>query len=477
MNLYEDIIDIVEAPSSEGSFWEEAELGEGVVQSVTESVCPVCLQRIPANRVAYGEDVYLEKDCPQHGFFRTIIWRGSPSFSSWVRPKLPSHPQTPFTNIERGCPHDCGLCPDHRQQPCCVLLDVTQACDLGCPICFADAGKRNPENEPTIADIETWYKNLLLAGGPFNIQFSGGEPSLRDDLPEIIALGKSLGYSFFQLNTNGLRIARDISYLQKLKDAGLCTVYLQFDGTNDEIYQTIRGKALFQEKQQVLENCAKVGLGVVLVPTLVPGVNSQNIGEILRFGMDHSPTVRGVHFQPISYIGRYPTPPQDQNRFTLPEVISAIEEQSQGQIKKESFVPPGGENALCSFHANFILLPNGELKALTHHGSACCCQTPEPAAEGARKSRLVTARHWSAPITENRTPGDIKVLSAWDDLLARATTYKFSISGMVFQDAWNLDLERLKDCYIMQMSREARVIPFCAYNLTNSRGESLYRGK
>jgi uncharacterized radical SAM superfamily Fe-S cluster-containing enzyme len=477
MNLYQDIIDIVDAPVSEGSFIEEAELATGIVQSVTESVCPVCLARIPAKRVAYGEDVYLEKDCPQHGFFRTIIWRGSPSFSAWVRPKLPAFPQNPFTKVEKGCPHDCGLCPEHRQQPCCVLLDVTQACDLGCPICFADAGKRNLEHEPTIAEIETWYRKVLLAGGPFNIQLSGGEPSLRDDLPQIIALGKSLGYSFFQLNTNGLRIAREIEFLQKLKEAGLCTVYLQFDGTNDEIYRSIRGKALFAQKQQAIENCEKVGLGVILVPTLVPGINTQNIGDILRFGIEHSPTVRGVHFQPISYIGRYPTPPKNEDRFTLPEVISAIEAQSQGCIKKESFIPPGGENALCSFHANFILMPDGELKALTHHNSACCCQTPEPAGEGAIKSRLVTARHWSAPKVEYETTGKKKMLGAWDDLLARATTYKFSISGMVFQDAWNLDLERVKDCYIMQMSRDANVIPFCAYNLTNSQGEALYRGK
>jgi len=476
MNLYEDIIDIVDAPGSEESIWEEADLEEGIVQSTTESVCPVCLQRIPANRVAYGDDVYLEKECPQHGFYRTIIWRGTPSFFSWVRPKLPTHPQNPFTNVERGCPYDCGLCSEHRQQPCCVLLDVTQACDLGCPICFADAGKRNLEHEPTLAEIETWYRSLLLAGGPFNIQLSGGEPSLRDDLPEIIALGKSLGYSFFQLNTNGLRIANEIDFLQKLKEAGLCTVYLQFDGTNDEIYKTIRGKALFVEKQQAIENCAKVGLGVILVPTLVPGVNTQNIGEIMRFGLQHSPTVRGVHFQPISYFGRYPTAPKQEARITLPEVISAIADQSLGLIKKESFIPPGGENALCSFHANFILMPNGELKALTQHNSDCGCQPVESAGDGARKSRLVTAQHWSAPKGESSSAGARKILGAWDDLLARANTYKFSVSGMVFQDAWNLDLERLKDCYIMQVSKDAKIIPFCAYNLTNADGEALYRG-
>lgn len=477
MNLYEDIIDIVDAPGMGEITLNEGELSSGSVLSHTESVCPVCLTRIPAARVQYGDEVYLEKTCPQHGFFRTILWRGEPAYSSWVRPKLPASPRNPFTNVERGCPYDCGLCPDHRQQPCCVLLEVTQACDLGCPFCFASAGKGTKKSEPTLSEIETWYRKLLLAGGPFNIQLSGGEPSLRDDLPEIIAMGKSLGFTFFQINTNGLRIAREIDYLKKLKEAGLNTVYLQFDGTRDEIYRKTRGRAIFEQKQQAVENCAKVGLGVVLVPTLVPGVNIDNIGSMIRFALKHSPTVRGVHFQPVSYFGRYPTPPSDEDRITLPEVISAIADQSEGLIKKESFIPPGGENALCSFHANFVLMADGELKALTQHGSSCCCQTPEHAEEGARKSRLITAKHWSAPKIESAATSSKKILGAWDDLLARAQTYTFSVSGMAFQDAWNLDLERLKDCYIMQVGENEKIIPFCAYNLTDVMGNSLYRHK
>jgi hypothetical protein len=145
----------------------------------------------------------------------------------------------------------------------------------------------------------------------------------------------------------------------------------------------------------VIENCARIGLGVILVPTLVPGINIDNVGEIIEFGLKHSPTVRGVHFQPVSYFGRYPTPPRDEDRITIPEVITAIEHQTCGKIKKESFIPPGGENALCSFHANFILMADGELKALTKKKSQLLPNV-EHADEGARKSRLVTAQHWSA---------------------------------------------------------------------------------
>ena len=129
-----------------------------------------------------------------------------------MRPKTPSFPKNPFTEIKQGCPYDCGLCPDHRQQSCCVLLEVTQRCDLRCPVCFADAA-HNPSPDLSLSEIGVWYERLLAAGGPFNIQLSGGEPCVRDDLPEIIRLGRSHGFTFFQLNTNGLRLARDAAYL------------------------------------------------------------------------------------------------------------------------------------------------------------------------------------------------------------------------------------------------------------------------
>jgi uncharacterized radical SAM superfamily Fe-S cluster-containing enzyme len=202
------------------------------VLSATESVCPVCLMRIPAQRVGQGEDVYLRKTCPEHGAFQTILWRGQPAYSGWARPKIPAHPANPLTPIRQGCPLDCGLCPDHRQQTCTALLEVTRRCDLRCPFCFADAGALALP-DPDLGVIEGWYRSLLNASGPCNIQLSGGEPTQRDDLPEIIALGKSLGFSFIQVNTNGLRLARDAAYVKRLRQAGLSSVFLQFDGSQD----------------------------------------------------------------------------------------------------------------------------------------------------------------------------------------------------------------------------------------------------
>jgi 7,8-dihydro-6-hydroxymethylpterin dimethyltransferase len=453
---------------------------EAVVVGITESVCPICLKRIRAERVAEGDRVYLVKTCPEHGHFRAIIWRGQPSYRAWAVPKIAALPPVCGTSVRRGCPFDCGLCPEHRQHSCCVLLEVTQRCNLNCPFCFAESGGRN--RDPDIGEIEGWYRTLLASGGPYNIQLSGGEPTLRDDLPEIIALGRSLGYDFFQLNTNGLRLARDPSYVRSLKKAGLSCVFLQFDGTNDTIYEKLRGTELFEEKKAAIACCAEHQLGVVLVPTLVPGVNTTDIGKIIQFAVARMPVVRGVHFQPISYFGRYPKEPSDDDRITIPEVINEIERQTGGKMQISDFRPPAAENAYCSFHGNFVLMDNGELKTWVMEGQGGCCQ-PQAAAARAKKAQAFVAKRWVAPQSGGKIAGRAKTtecsssinVDSLDAFIDRVEKYTLSISGMAFQDVWNIDLERLQDCFIHVVSPDNRVIPFCAYNLTDKQGKPLHR--
>lgn len=453
--------------------------GKTVVLGVTESVCPQCLRRITAKRIEIGEDVYLDKICPSHGNFRTIIWRGQPSYHSWAVPKIPSCPPVCSSKVDQGCPFDCGLCPEHRQHTCCVLLEVTGRCNLTCPVCFAQSG--NECDQPDLSEIEGWYRMLLASGGPYNIQLSGGEPTMRDDLPEIVALGHSLGYPFIQLNTNGLRLADDSSYVKKLKKAGLTCVFLQFDGTSDSVYEKIRGSALLEIKRAAIARCAEEQIGVVLVPTLIPGTNTQEIGEIINFALKMMPAVRGVHFQPISYFGRYPKSPMDDDRITIPEVIRMIEEQMGGKIKVTDFQPPNGENAYCSFHGNFVLLESGELIRWTKPGQERCCQ-PQAAATGAKKAQRFVAKHWAAPQISVKKLGSEEAccalnIDSLDAFLERVDTYSLCISGMAFQDAWTIDLDRLRECFIHVVSPDSRIIPFCAFNLTDAMGKALYRSQ
>ena len=298
---------------------------------------------------------------------------------------------------------------------------------------------------------------------------------MRDDLPQIISLGKELGFNFIQVNTNGIRMAQDEDYVKELKEAGLDSIFLQFDGTDDSIYKKLRGRELLELKIKAVENCNKYGIGVVLVPTLVPGVNVDNIGKIIDFALDNITTVRGVHFQPVSYFGRIPELPKDEHRITLPEVMDNIEEQTRGKFKINSMKPPGCENALCSFHGNYIYKSKDELISITNKSNSCCQKT-EKAEEGAKKAKEFVSRNWAARKVDNFNGKlNSKKVMSWDEILYSIKNYSFSVSAMAFQDAWNIDLERVKDCCIHVVSPEGKLIPFCLYNITDIQGNYIYR--
>lgn len=448
----------------------------------TYSLCPVCLARIPAARVARGDDVRLEKHCPDHGSFQALIWRGAPAMGEWHRPKIPTRPAMVGHGVEKGCPFDCGLCPDHRQRSCTVILEVTRRCDLGCPVCYADA--RPGAVDPPPAAVMAWYRKLQAAGVACNIQLSGGEPTLRDDLPELVAMGRQMGFAFIQINTNGLRLGRQPEFAAALRQAGAASIFLQFDGVDDTVYRTLRGADLWHAKQAAVAACARADLGVVLVPTLVPGCNVHQVGDILRAATAWYPTVRGVHFQPVSYFGRHPGPPSDKDRITLPGVMRAIEDQTRGDFKAEHFRPPGCEHSLCSFHAQYLLPTEGRPRPLHPVTPDWTAQPPIRAEEGAARAIGSVARQWagaSSPAASATcgccAPGcgqGAPPLSL-DDFLAAARQRTFSVSAMAFQDVWNLDLERVRQCCIHIMAADGRLVPFCLYNLTAADGRTLYR--
>lgn len=444
------------------------------VISKTESLCPYCMKKIDAEKILEDGNVYMEKSCPEHGQFKTIIWSGSTPMESWIRNKERAQIRNPATLALKGCPFDCGLCSEHRQHTCTALIEVTQRCNLKCSFCFADSSANN-EGDPSIEKIKFLYEEVLKHSGKCNIQLSGGEPTVRDDLPQIINLGKELGFSFIQVNTNGIRIGQDAEYAKELKAAGLDSIFLQFDGMNDYIYKKLRGRELLELKIKAVENCSKAGIGVVLVPTLVPGVNVDNIGKIIDFALDNISTIRGVHFQPVSYFGRIPGIPKDEERITLPEVMDNIQEQTGGKFKVNTMKPPGCENALCSFHGNYIYKSKDELISITNKSNSCCGKT-EKAEEGAKKAKEFVSKNWAARKLDNFNGRlNSKKPTSWDEILYSIKNYSFSISAMAFQDVWNVDLERVKDCCIHVVSPEGKLIPFCAYNITDAKGNYIYR--
>jgi uncharacterized radical SAM superfamily Fe-S cluster-containing enzyme len=289
---------------------------------------------------------------------------------------------------------------------------------------------------------------FLVEKGCHFIQLSGGEPTVREDLPEIVRAAKEAGATSVQLNSNGLRLGREPEFTRRLAEAGLDFVFMQFDGLDDTVNRALRGGALLAEKKKAIEACGEAGIGVTLVPTVVPGINDHQIGEIIKFGLSQSPVVRGVHFQPISYFGRYPEPPKDEDRITLPEIVSAIEQQTDGLIRISDLAPSACDHPRCGFHGDFMILPD-RLVSLTPKeppSNGCCCKAPAQTAETASvekqprsqdealRNRNFVARRWK------RNPELEKKLDN--------------------------DLERLRRCSL-HVYDKGRIIPFCAKYLTN----------
>lgn len=489
----------------------------------TYSVCPVCLKRIPAKREVRDGQIYLVKTCPEHGTFSSVIWRNKRSFADW-RGERPAVGKGENLN----CPTGCGLCAEHRRATCCTLLEITARCNMNCTFCFAEP---DGAQDPSLDTVKRWIDDLTEPGKTL-LQLSGGEPTVRDDLPEIVAYAKQVGCKYVQLNSNGLRLAEDEAFVKRLADAGLSFVFMQFDGVDDDVYEKLRRRPMLEVKKRAIEQCGRYGIGVTLVPVIVPGVNTEQIGDILRFAIQRSPYVRGVHFQPVSYFGRIPELPADKDRYTLDELLEAVVSQSGGLIKEEHIAPSCCDHSMCGFHGDFIVMPGDKLMPLTNYsgkteaepeGESCCCG-PDPA----EKNREFVGRRWERrdleekeensgcccggeaenteavsecccgesqpekescccdanayllekPQTETCCCGESRPepetccceeesvdITSMEGFLKRAKSHGFTITSMAFQDAGNLDIERLRQCSL-HVYKDGKKIPFCAYYLS-----------
>lgn len=417
----------------------------------TRSVCPICLKNIPAelNRQIDGS-VYLEKQCPDHGNFSVPVWRGALDYDDWILGAEPLE-----NSLGENCPERCGLCPEHEVDSCCVLLEVTRRCNLHCRFCFANGGSVSAE--PSLEELKNSIQRIVKQCGSVLLQLSGGEPTLRDDLPELIQYAKKAGCSYVQINTNGIRLAEDPEYANRLAEAGLDIVFLQFDGTKDAIYTELRGKPLLATKLKAIKVCDQQKIGVTLVPTIVKGVNTDNLGEIIRLAISLSPGVRGVHFQPVSYFGRYPAQPQEKDRYTLDQLMVDICDQT--RIPISSFLPSRCDHPLCGFHADFLIDAEEKLKPLSSITHASRNQGY------ATENREYVARHWCREKNETDLVPDLANEMDFDTFLYLLRHRRLMLSAMAFQDAMNLNIERLHRCSL-HVYDHGLIKPFCSEYLS-----------
>ncbi|MCQ2056247.1 MAG: radical SAM protein [archaeon] len=442
----------------------------------TFALCPKCLKTIRAKKIAEDDTVYLVKTCPDHGTWKVKIWKGVKHYKNlYDFAATPKIPEKFAVSSVKDCPHDCGLCNQHLQHSCVNVIEVTNRCNLNCPICFASSETCGYDFHPDIETIRGMFQTVVdFVNSPRCVQISGGEPTIRDDLPEIVKMAKSMGIEHIEINTNAIRIAKDLNYLRKLKEAGVDDFYMQFDGINDAIYLKTRGRSLLALKEQAIQNCKDIGIGITLVVTVSPDINLDHVGEIIRYAASKTPIVKGVHFQPISYFGRYPIEPTDKNRITLPELTDAIESQTDGMLKADNFLPTSCSNIHCDIKSLSIVLPDGSLFPLT----TMALGPPKKTDNIADKTRTEISQFWRF-IECSMDGGDMKESNdnSWKTFISRAKTHYLTVSAMAFQDAWTGEVERWKHCCIHVVTPDKRLIPFCLFNTTAENGATLYRDR
>lgn len=302
----------------------------------TMSLCNECLKQIPAKIVTDGEKVYLIKYCPEHKE-QVILYEDCLDYQ--LKKPLYDKPSTKTlvsTDIKNGCPFDCGLCPSHEQHTCIGLIEVTDYCDINCPMCYASSDLSG--SFLSLAKIEQMIDFYISSenGKAEILQISGGEPAFHPDIIEIIRLSKSKGVTRVMLNTNGIRIAEDIEFVKELSQfiSGF-EIYLQFDSLKDDVYLKLRNKKLLDIKLKAIENLSRYNIPVTLVVT----ADSSNIGELghlINFGLNAS-CVRGINIQPVAHYGRFNK--AEIAPITLSGVLAEIEKQTNSIIKSDDFIP------------------------------------------------------------------------------------------------------------------------------------------
>jgi tetraether lipid synthase len=483
---------------------------------MTQSLCPDCLELVPAKIIVRDNGrVYFRKRCPAHGVRDDFVCSDVRQYDR-MEFSLPGK-VPPIMGVEptRGCPFDCGLCTEHEQHTCVGLVEITSSCNLACPMCYAHSGPGG--NHLSLSQCRAAIDRLVeVEGRPEVLQLSGGEPTIHPQFPQILEYACRQPIDIVMINTNGIRISHDTELAAQLADVRhRLEVYFQFDGFDDAVYRQLRGEPLLEIKLRAIEALGVHGIRTTLVTTLQTGVNDDQVGRIVKFGLER-PWITGVSFQPATYSGRFVLPDQLEERITFPDVVRAVAEQTDGLFAESDFMPlpcahpnchslsyayrtPHGAVPLTRFidaQKHLDLLANGitftrpRARELIEQylGSQGCCggacgtasnNSDEHAApinglavfeapSGARiNGRAIhdsrTSRIPAKSVGSVPPVAEEFFTRALAEDLSPSDVFRITITS--FLDAYNFDVRRLMKCCIHHVLPSGHIIPFCAYNV------------
>ncbi len=462
-----------------------------------KSICPACYQqgtikKIDAKVVEDKGKVWIIKNCKKHGSFKEIYFGDSRIYKKWMNYKIDGKNSPDIKTKILDFP---SLYDIHKSQTVLTNLLVTNRCDLRCNYCFMNAGASGVVYEPSLKQI----RKLLIQArnekpmGSKAIQITGGEPTIREDLFDIIRMAKELGFSHLQVNTNGLKLADSIDYCQRLKDEKVNTIYMSFDGV------TKKTNPWIEKNKKAIDNLRKINLKLVLVPVLIGDKNIHETGKIVKFALENIDIVRGVNFQPISFCGKVTKIKDEKREIQRVDYIKMMEElekEFNGKISRDDFYPvpfvfpisrliellKGETQVEFTAHpgcggATYLFIDNGNPLPITRFIDVerlLGFINKQSEIKGPfKKFRIATnfLRNIDKFVDQEKAPKDFnlkKILKdaaiggSYDSL--RGFHYKsLFVGSMWFQDAFNLNIDRLQRCVIHYTTLEG-IVPFCSYN-------------
>ncbi len=456
---------------------------------LTDSLCPECMQVIRAKIIVRGKRVYFLKRCPTHGEREDFVCS---DVAWWDRQEgntpavLPVHRSTA---VQRGCPYDCGLCPDHEQHTCIGLVELTSRCNLSCPMCFANSGPHG--THLTLAEIERALDRLVECEGHAEVcQLSGGEPTLHPEFYEVLRAALVRPIDYIMINTNGIRLANDRELVERIAEhRQRVEIYLQWDGDDTATVESLRGEDLIATKRRALDRLAEAGLHVTLVATLQSPLPADFYERLWHEALSR-PNVTGISLQPATYSGRHYLPEQLESRVTFPEVIAGLVQASRGQVTTEDFTPlpcahPNCHQIMLAARSGDRVVPIGRYNEVKQNldllaggisftrerskklveaflarasacGPSCACHDSD-----------VVPVTFGAPSVGKLTSEKQTLLA---DFLERVLTGQAGAQDLLrititsFLDAYNFDVRQLMKCCTHHVLPSGHIIPFCAYN-------------
>lgn len=453
--------------------------------ALTNSVCAECLIKLEAKIIFRDDKVYLVKHCPTHGHQEVLIADDIEYYKQSLEFIKPGDMPLKFnTPIKYGCPYDCGLCADHEQHSCLTLVEVTDRCNLNCPICYADSGTEEiiqkgdkQRRDRSLAEIERMLDAVVAnEGEPQIVQISGGEPTVHPEFFSILDIAKSKPIKHLMINTNGVRIAKDRGFCDRLCQykPGI-EIYLQFDSFEAAALKELRGADLREIREKAIAHLNEFNISTTLVVTLKKGLNDGEIGKIIDYALQQK-CVRGVTFQPIQAAGRLEDFDPKRDRYTLTEVRRSILEQSP-HFKPEDILPvPCHPDCLAMGYALKVKDKVIPLTGLLNPNDLVKIMPNSVLYEQNEELKKQIFQLFSTSHSPQSSAMSLKQLLCCLPMLPvpEGITYEnvFRVMIVQFLDAYNFDVRSVKRSCIHIVHPDGRIIPFDTFNMFYREGSA-----